>query len=72
MLLRLEGALETYEVVPDRMMSPLFLAAAEACEEAILNSLFKAEAMKGKDGHSEEALPVAKILEMMRNYRFFR
>ncbi|HHF52348.1 MAG TPA: S58 family peptidase [Candidatus Aminicenantes bacterium] len=69
---RPEGALETYEVVPDRMMSPLFLAAAEACEEAILNSLFKAEAMKGKDGHSEEALPVAKILEMMRNYRFFR
>jgi len=69
---RPDGALVTYEVVPDRMMSPLFLAAAEACEEAILNSLFKAEEMKGKDGHTEKAFPVAKVLEMMKNYRFFR
>ncbi len=60
-------SLEKYEVVPNRMMSPLFLAAAEACEEAILNSLFKAETMKGKDGRVLEALPVDKILEMMKN-----
>lgn len=45
--------------------APLFLAAAEACEEAVLNSLFKAETMKGKDGHMQEALPVDKVLEMM-------
>jgi D-aminopeptidase len=64
-------SLEKYEVVPNRMLSPLFLAAAEACEEAILNSLFKAETMKGKDGRVLEALPVDKILEMMKNYRFF-
>jgi D-aminopeptidase len=52
-------------------MSPLFLAAAEACEEAILNSMFKAETMKGKDGRVLEALPVDKVLEMMKDYRFF-
>ncbi|MFW6123599.1 MAG: P1 family peptidase [Acidobacteriota bacterium] len=62
--------LETYEVVPNRMMSPLFLAAAEACEEAILNSMFKAETMKGRDGRVLEALPVDKVLEMMKNHRF--
>ncbi len=63
--------LERYEVLPNRLMSPLFLAAAEACEEAILNSLFKAETMKGKDGHLQKELPVEKVLKMMRNYRFF-
>ncbi len=63
--------LETYEVVPNRMMSPLFLAAAEACEEAILNSLFKAVTMEGKDGRIQEALPVDQVLQMMKNFRFF-
>jgi len=63
--------LETYQVVPDRMMSPLFLAAAEACEEAILNAMFKAETMKGREGHVLEALPVKKVIKMMKNYRFF-
>ncbi|HZX11531.1 MAG TPA: P1 family peptidase [Acidobacteriota bacterium] len=61
--------LETYEVVSNRMMSPLFLAAAEACEEAILNSMFKAETMKGKNGRIQEALPVDKVLELMKNWR---
>ncbi len=46
-------------------MSPLFLAAAEASEEAILNSLFKAERMEGKDGHVAEALPLDKIKEII-------
>ncbi len=44
-------------------MSPLFQAAAEAAEEAILNSLFKAERMEGRDGRIAEALPLDKIKE---------
>jgi D-aminopeptidase len=47
-------------------MSPLFLAAAEASEEAILNSLFKAQRMEGKDGHVAEALPLDKIKELFK------
>jgi D-aminopeptidase len=46
-------------------MSPLFLAAAEASEEAILNSLFKATTMEGKDGRKEEALPLDKVKKIM-------
>lgn len=65
-------SLENYKVVPNRMMSPLFLAAAEACEEAILNSMFKAETLKGKDGRVQEALPVDQVLKMMKDYRFFK
>ena len=49
-------------------MSPLFLAAVEATEEAILNSLFMAETMQGADGRVQEALPVDEVLEIMRKY----
>jgi D-aminopeptidase len=49
----------------NEQMSPLFLAAAEASEEAILNSLFKAERMEGKDGRVAEALPLDKVREII-------
>ncbi len=46
-------------------MTPLFLAAVEATEEAILNSLFMAESMTGEDGRTQEALPLDKVLEII-------
>ncbi|MGQ4659574.1 P1 family peptidase [Lysobacter sp. F6437] len=46
-------------------MSPLFMAAIEATEEAILNSLFHAKAMVGRDGHEVGALPVDEVLRIM-------
>jgi D-aminopeptidase len=49
-------------------MSPLFLATIEATEEAILNSLFAAESMTGRDGHEIQALPIDKVLELMKKY----
>jgi len=53
------------EILRTDRMSPLFLAAAEASEEAILNSLFKATTMEGKDGRKEEALPLDKVKAIM-------
>jgi D-aminopeptidase len=53
------------EVLRNNRMSPLFLAAAEAAEEAILNSLFKAERMEGIDNHKAEALPLDRIKDLM-------
>lgn len=49
-------------------VSPLFLAAIEATEEAILNSLFAAESMTGKDGHTINSLPLEEVLKIMRKY----
>ena len=49
-------------------MSPLFMAVIEATEEAILNSLFAAESMEGRDGHYIEALPVEKTLKIFEKY----
>jgi len=50
-------------------ISPLFMAAIEATEEAILNSLFMAENMKGKNGRTVEALPLDKVIPLMKNYK---
>jgi len=44
----------------------LFPAVVECVEEAVLNSLFKAETMTGRDGHTIEALPVERVVEMCR------
>ena len=49
-------------------MTPLFLAAVEATEEAILNSLFQAESMTGWNGHTQEALPVKEVMEILKKY----
>lgn len=49
-------------------MSPLFLATIESTEEAILNSLFTAETMSGRDGHTIKSLPIDKVIELMKKY----
>lgn len=59
------SSLMTRKILRNDRMSPLFLAAAEACEEAILNSLFKAQPMKGREGHFVEALPLEKIKNLI-------
>jgi D-aminopeptidase len=48
--------------LPNDRMSPLFLAVVEATEEAIYNSLFKAETMTGFRGRKVEALPLEKVI----------
>jgi D-aminopeptidase len=53
------------EILQNSRMSPLFMAAAEAAEEAILNSLFKAQSMQGRDGRKVEALPLDKLKKIM-------
>ncbi|HSJ11408.1 MAG TPA: P1 family peptidase [Gillisia sp.] len=58
--------LQNLEVVPNDRMSPLFMAAIEATEEAILNSLFMAEGIQGKAGRVIEALPMDKVLPILK------
>ncbi|MGJ1206237.1 P1 family peptidase [Sphingobacterium lactis] len=49
-------------------MSPLFMAVWEATEEAILNSMFMAEDMKGIRGRTVRALPIAETLRILKKY----
>lgn len=50
-------------------MSALFEATIEATAEALWNSLFMATDMTGKGGRTVEALPVEKVVELMRQKR---
>jgi D-aminopeptidase len=53
--------------LPNDAMSPLFQAVAEATEEAIYNSLFKATTVRGQ-GTTIDALPIERTLEVLRKY----
>jgi D-aminopeptidase len=56
----------TVTLLRDDKVSPLFQAAAEAAEEAILNSLFKAVRTDGKDGHTAEPLPLERLKGLLK------
>jgi len=55
-------------LAPDRL-TPLFRAAAEATEEAILNSLTAAETTTGYKGRTLHALPLDRLKAVMAKYR---
>lgn len=55
------------EVLSNEAMSPLFLAVIEATEEAIYNSLLRANTITGR-GHRADALPIEKTMELLRKY----
>ncbi|WP_163380655.1 P1 family peptidase [Cyclobacterium sp. SYSU L10401] len=54
-------------VLGNDQVTPLFLAAIEATEEAIINSLFAADDMKGKNGRIVKALPKEKVSQLFRD-----
>ena len=50
--------LRTFEVVDDEYLDPFFDAVVEATESAVVDSLFRAETVEGRDGNVVGALPV--------------
>lgn len=63
-----EDRKRSIEILGNDAMSPLFQAVIEATEEAILNSLFKATSVTGKDNRTIEALPLDRVRELLRKY----
>jgi len=62
-----------FEEIPNRRISPLFQAVAEATEEAIYNSLLMARSVTSKDVRTGESrtvheLPVDKVREILKKY----
>jgi D-aminopeptidase len=55
-------------MLPDAAISPLFWAAIEATEEAILNALIGAETLTGIDGVTAHALPHDALIDVMARY----
>lgn len=63
-----DSMFDTNKELRNDEISILFQAVIEATEEAIINSLFAAETMTGRDGLVIEALPVEKTLEVIQKY----
>lgn len=55
----------TTQILEAHAMTPLFRAAIEATEEAIINSLFAAQEMKGHKGALAKMLPIERVIELM-------
>jgi D-aminopeptidase len=55
-------------MLPDAAISPLFWAAIEATEEAILNALIGADTLTGIDGVTAHALPHDALVDVMSRY----
>jgi D-aminopeptidase len=52
----------------ESLLDGAFGAVADATEEAILNSIFMAERMVGRDGHVREAFPIERMLPILRRH----
>ena len=59
------------EDLPNGRISALFQATVEATEEAIYNSLFKAQTVSS-NGRTVEALPITETAEILRRYGVIR
>ena len=57
----------TSPVLANSEMSSIFAATIETTAEALWNSLFMASSMTGRAGYHVDALPVDKVLEMLRH-----
>ena len=56
------------EMLPNRMISPLFEATVQAVEEAIINTLVAAETMVGINNNKVWALPHDRVKKIMKKY----
>lgn len=63
-----DKAVSNTEDLSNDAMSPLFLAVWEATEEAILNSMFAATDMQGRNNREVKALPIQKTVEILKKY----
>lgn len=59
------GALWTVELVDDEYLDPFFGAVVDATEAAVLDSLFRADTVTGRDGHVVPGLPVERTLALL-------
>jgi D-aminopeptidase len=57
------------EYLPDQQLTPIFEAAIQAVDEAIITSFVGTPAMTGKDGHTIEGFPVRRAQKILQNYR---
>ena len=60
------SSVEQLKLLRNDNVSPLFMAAIEATEEAIINSLFAARTITGTQGHQVDELPKQKVVDWLK------
>ncbi|GJQ20885.1 MAG: aminopeptidase [Bacteroidia bacterium] len=60
--------LATITMLPNERINPLFRAAVEATEEAIVNAMIAAETMVGINGNTVYAIPHDRLKEVLKKY----
>jgi len=63
-----KGLMEA-EMLPNDAISPLFLATAQATEEAIVNALVAAKTMIGINGNTVYALPHDRLIDILKEHK---
>lgn len=66
------GASAQVTLFPNRALTPLFEAAIDATEEAIVNALVGAKTCTGRDGLRLTALPHARVQDILRAHNLLR
>lgn len=56
------------DVLRNDEMSSVFMATIEATEEAIINSLFAAETIEGRNGHTRQKMPLDEVIPILKKY----
>jgi D-aminopeptidase len=59
------GALWSVELVDDEYLDPFFGAVVDATEAAVIDSLFRADTVEGRDGHVAPGLPIERTLDLL-------
>jgi D-aminopeptidase len=62
------GRRQSLVVLDDGHLTPLYQGVVEAVEEAILNALTAARTVVGREGNAIHALPLDRLVEIMRHY----
>ena len=57
------------DALPDGELDGLFAATVDATEEAVVNALWSAERVVGRDGRVAEALPHDEVVALLRAHR---
>jgi D-aminopeptidase len=62
------GLRQTVELVSDAHVAPIYEAAVDATEEAIINALLAARTMTGRDGNRAHALDPERLVAVLKGY----
>ncbi|PHM69623.1 P1 family peptidase [Xenorhabdus sp. KJ12.1] len=60
--------IKTIKILPNDKLDPLYEATVSATEEAIINAMFAAETMVGRNGNTSYAIPKDRVIKILKHH----